>query len=364
MKTETFDTRHLSLVQFKSLSTDQKVTFCQRDGSIFDVLLSQQFDRGLLEELITLANATRKIAKTYDGMIWLQSILAHKRAMLYFIQPSTRTFLSFLNACHILGVQVSEVRDPSTSSEVKGETPSDTIRTFSSYVDMIIMRHPSEGFAETAAWVLNNSDRPVPVINAGSGRDQHPTQALLDIYTLQRSFEEYGGIDGKSIAMVGDLMRGRTVRSLSYLLTNYDDVKIYYVAPDQLRMLGDIKSVLRRKKIEYYENNDIESVLPHVDAVYMTRIQDEYDVGGAISEKDYERFHLVKRHLPLLKDTAIIMHPLPRRKEIAPSIDDDPRAMYWRQERNGMWIRAALLLKIFRKEERILEYHSKFDSSS
>lgn len=358
MKTDTIDPRNISLVQFKSLSTEQKVAFYQKEGALFDVLLSQQFSRELLEEICTIANATRKIAKSYEGMMWLQTVLAHKRAMLYFIQPSTRTFLSFLNACHILGIKVSEVRDPSTSSEVKGETPSDTIRTFSSYVDVIIMRHPSEGFAETAAWVLNNSDRPVPVINAGSGRDQHPTQALLDIYTLERSFEENGGIDGKSIAMVGDLMRGRTVRSLSYLLTNYNGVKIFYVAPNELRMGDDIKSVLSRNNIQFFENDDIESVLPHVDAVYMTRIQDEYEVVGAISEKEYERFHLLERHLSLMKKDAIIMHPLPRRKEIDPSIDNDSRAMYWRQERNGMWVRAALLIKIFQKEKQVLNYFS------
>ena len=143
--------------------------------------------------------------------------------MLYFTQPSTRTFLSFNNACHILGMRTSEIRDPSTSSEVKGESFEDSIRTFSSYVDVIVMRTKESGRAAQAARLMNGIPRPVPVINAGSGSDQHPTQALLDIYTLQRSFEDCGGIDGKVIGMMGDLKRGRTVRSLCYLMKNYSE---------------------------------------------------------------------------------------------------------------------------------------------
>jgi len=341
---------------FQNFNTDQKVEFFSKNGRIFDVLISQQFDNKLLAEFYNIANSIRRIAKQKGGMDWLQTLLSHKRAMLYFIQPSTRTFLSFMNACHILGIKVSEVRDPSTSSEVKGETPEDTIRTFSSYVDVIIMRHPQEGFAEKAAWVLNNSDRPVPIINAGSGRDQHPTQALLDIYTLQRSFENAGGIEGKSIVMVGDLARGRTVRSLSYLLGNYEGVKIYYVAPPQFKMKEDIKLFLDKKGIQYYETDDLESVLALADAVYMTRIQDEHDIDGESKKVDYNKFHLQEKHLTKLKSTAIIMHPLPRRNEIDVRIDDDQRAMYWRQERNGMWIRAALLIKMFGLEDVITSY--------
>ncbi len=339
-----------------TFNTEKKVEFFSKNGRIFDVLISQQFDRALLDAFYNIANSIRKIAKQKGGMDWLQTLLSHKRAMLYFIQPSTRTFLSFMNACHILGIKLSEVRDPSTSSEVKGETPEDTIRTFSSYVDVIIMRHPQEGFAERAAWVLNNSDRPVPIVNAGSGKDQHPTQALLDIYTLQRSFEATGGIDGKSIAMVGDLARGRTVRSLSYLLGNFSDVKIYYVAPPQFKMKDDIKLFLDKKNISYYECDDLESVLPVVDAVYMTRIQDEHDVNGESKNVDFNKYHLHERHLKSLKESAIIMHPLPRRNEIDVRIDNDHRAMYWRQERNGMWIRAALLIKLFGLEDVITSY--------
>ncbi|RJP56326.1 MAG: aspartate carbamoyltransferase [Candidatus Auribacter fodinae] len=347
---------HLTWDQFENATTDQKVDFFKRDGKIFDVLISQQFNRDLLEELIRIADAIRKIAKRKKGMDWLQSLMSHKRAMLYFVQPSTRTFLSFLNACHILGIRSSEVRDPSTSSEVKGETPEDTIRTFSSYVDMIIMRYPKEGFAEKASFVLNQTDRPIPIINAGSGKDQHPTQALLDIYTLHRSFDDMGGIEGKSIAMVGDLLRGRTVRSLSYLLTNYPKVKIYYVSPPQLRMGNDIKNFLKSKSTPFFEVDSIEEILPIVDAVYMTRIQDEWDKNGESKDTNYDRYSLLEKHMNVMKKTAIIMHPLPRRNEIDVKVDSDPRAMYWRQERNGMWIRAALLIKIFGYEEVVMTY--------
>ena len=164
------------------------------------------------------------MAKSRNGARKLQTLLANRRAMLYFTQPSTRTFLSFNNACHILGIRTSEIRDPSISSEVKGESFEDSIRTFSSYVDVIIMRTWGAGMAEQSAALMDRINRPVPIINAGSGKDQHPTQALLDIYTLERSFEKRGGIDGKVIALMGDLKRGRTasdemkhVRSITVL---------------------------------------------------------------------------------------------------------------------------------------------------
>ncbi len=353
----TLNVKNCSWDQFASLPTAQKIEFFKKDGRLYDVLISQQFNRELLEELINIANATRRIAKTKEGMIWLKNLLPHKRAMLYFIQPSTRTFLSFLNACHILGISISEVRDPSTSSEVKGETYEDTIRTFSSYVDVIIMRHPQEGYSEKATWVLNNSDRPVPIFNAGSGRDQHPTQALLDIYTLHRNFAKRGGIDGKTIAMVGDLQRGRTVRSLSYLLSNYEDVTLYFVAPERFQMKEDIKSFLEKKDISYHEVDNIDKILGKADAVYMTRIQDEHDVSGESKNYDYSNYRIGPENLSALKEDAIIMHPLPRRNEIDPIVDNDPRAKYWRQERNGMWIRAALLIKVFNVEESVIEYY-------
>ena len=340
---------------FQSLDVSEKITCFNRDGKIFDVLMSQQFDRQFLEDLFTLVNKIRGLAKTKAGLDWLHGLHSHQRAMLYFVQPSTRTFLSFLNACHILGMHTSEIRDTHTSSEIKGESPEDSIRTFSSYVDLIIMRHPVEGFAEKTAWLLNNTDRPIPVINAGSGKDQHPTQALLDVYTLMRSFEDTGGLDGKVIAMVGDLKRGRTVRSLSYLMKDFKGAEIIYASPEGFRMEEDIKSFLRREGISFREVDDLRPILPVADAFYMTRIQDEHDTTGK-SESHYDAFSLKKEHLELLKPGAIIMHPLPRRGEIEVSIDKDPRAVYWRQERNGMWTRTALMSILFGTDSLIMEY--------
>lgn len=316
-------------------------------GEIYHVLRSDQFDRGFLDELYDITNKLRKIARSKKGVDYLKTLLSDKRAMLYFTQPSTRTFLSFLNACQILGINTSEIRDPHTSSEMKGETAEDAIRTFSSYVDLIIMRSPVAGLAERIAGLLDKTPRRVPIINGGSGRDEHPTQALLDIYTLQRSFEKRGGIDGKKIAMVGDVLRGRTVRSLSRLMCHYEGVEIYFVSPDALKIAGDLRDYLIGQNVKFYECNDLEGVIPVVDAVYMTRIQDEYDGGPETKKVDYTKYHFTKNHLNILKKDAIIMHPLPRRNEIEVSVDADPRAKYWRQERNGMWTRVALIARIF-----------------
>jgi aspartate carbamoyltransferase catalytic subunit len=341
--------------EFYKTPLSKRLKYYSQNGRLFDCLFSQQFNRKLLDYFFTLATRIRTIAKNKEGLDWLQTLLSHKRAMLYFIQPSTRTFLSFQSACYILGMNVSEIRSTSTSSELKGESPEDTVRTFSSYTDLIVMRHFEEGFAEKTAWLLNMTNRPVPVINGGSGKDQHPTQALLDLYTLNWAFNDKGGIDNKKIAMVGDLKRGRTVRSLTYLLNNYKNIEFIFVAPDYLKMGDDIKSYLKRHRTKFSESDNLNNSIKNVDAVYMTRIQDEYDINGESKDIDYSKFHLTKNSLKLMKKNTIIMHPLPRRAEIDPAIDEDPRAMYWRQERNGMWIRAALIAHIFGVDEAILE---------
>ena len=342
--------------EFYNKPIDEKLDFFNIDNKLFDVIFAQQFDRYFLDFLCKLADKISSLADTKLGLNRLKDILSHKRAMLYFVQPSTRTFLSFQNACHILGMSTSESRDTSTSSEIKGESQEDTVRTFASYVDMIIARHPEAGFAEKAAWVLNQTERPVPILNGGSGPDQHPTQALLDVYTLEKEFRDVGGIDGKNIAMVGDLRRGRTVRSLSYLMKNYKDVSLYYVSPGILKMKDDIKTFLKKHGIPFYETKDFESVMPEVDAIYMTRIQREYtdDVYTDASD-NYPKFRFMKKHLSLIKPHCTIMHPLPRRYEIEVDVDKDRRAAYWRQERNGMWIRAALIAYIFNVEKEIME---------
>lgn len=322
---------------------------------LFHVIDPRNFERRLLDELCELATRVRAVAKFHSGALYLQDLLPTRRAMLYFTQPSTRTFLSFNNACHVLGMRTSEIRDPSTSSEVKGERFEDSIRTFSSYVDIIIMRTRQPGRAAQAARLMDTIARPIPVINAGSGSDQHPTQALLDIYTLEHGFASRGGIDGKVIGMMGDLKRGRTVRSLCYLIKNYFDVRLVFVAPKQFAMEDDVKSHLEEHGIPFTETERLEEVLPTLDALYVTRMQTEWDSANESRAVELERFSVGSKELAMLKPEALIMHPLPRGPEIDPAVDADPRAMYWRQERNGMWIRAALIALIFGLEKTILD---------
>lgn len=317
------------------------------------VLSSSQFDRAFLDYLCQLTNTVRRFDKSREGLAYLGSLLPHKRAMLYFTQPSTRTFMSFQSACHILGITASEIRDASTSSERKGESVEDSLRTFSSYVDLIIMRSPIAGLCERMANLLDATPRPVPIVNAGSGPDEHPTQALLDIYTLTRSLRLRGGIDGKTICMVGDLRRGRTVRSLARLLTNYTGVRIIFASPDAFRIADDLRADLGMAGLAFEETDTFLEAIAEADAIYMTRIQDEYDVGAEPGTSDYAKYHLKADHLPALRDDCVIMHPLPRRDELDPAIDSDPRAKYWRQERNGMWVRAALLTMLFGIDDRI-----------
>ncbi len=343
---------------FERLPLTEKTPYLERfegDGMPYHTLFAQQFDRNLMERLCALANRIRFINKTREGALYLKNVLAHRRAMLYFSQPSSRTFLSHLAACQILGLTTGSVRDSATSSEFKGESHEDSIRTFSSYFDMIIMRSPERGLAERMAWELSNSSRPIPILNAGSGKDQHPTQALLDIYTLIRSFEDKGGIDGRTVTFCGDLMRGRTVRSLSYLLTNFRNVRQIFVAPQELQVPADVVMVLAKKGVEFEVTDNLRDAVKESDAVYMTRIQDEWDSAkGASAKIDTSRFKFGAEELALLKPEGIIMHPLPRRDEIATCCDRDPRAMYWRQMRNGMWIRAALIAATFGYEKEIM----------
>ena len=345
--------------EFHELETEDKITFFNRDDRLFDMIISQQLTRKILEDLYEITNHLRQVSKSKTGSLFLQNLLCHKRAMLYFNQPSSRTYLSFESACHILGVRTSEIRDTNVSSEVKGESFDDSLRTFSSYTDLIIIRHKGQNMAERAAWLLNTqTNRPIPVVNGGSGSDQHPTQAILDIYTLQRSFSNLGGLDGKTILMCGDLRRGRTVRSLSYLMKNFEDMKIIYATPEPFQMKEDVCGFLEKHRIPYLiETDSLEKVLPEADAIYMTRIQDEHDTfAGESSRTDISRFKLVPSVMANVKSSAVIMHPFPRRDEIDVAIDIDPRAMYWRQERNGMWARAALIAYIFMVHEEILKH--------
>jgi aspartate carbamoyltransferase catalytic subunit len=343
--------------EFNALSPERKAAVLSANDVLFHVLLAQQFRRAQLDALGHLATCVRQIAKNKEGMVFLGGLLPHKRVMLFFTQPSSRTFLSFCAACQTLGMRILEVRDPATSSEFKGESREDSIRTFSSYCDAIVMRSEIGGLAERVAWVLSRTDRPVPIVNAGSGKDQHPTQALLDIYTLQRSFENSGGIEGKTVMYVGDLARGRTVRSLAMLMTQYRRVRQLFVAPEPLQIGRDILEMLDARGAGWEVSTMFSAMIPRADAIYMTRVQDEWDGGAA--PVDISAYCFRPEHLALLKPHAVLLHPFPRRAEIAPEVDRDPRAVYWRQMRNGMWIRAALFATLFGVESEITGYHAR-----
>lgn len=351
--------------------TAHRVAVLNRHDRPFHVVLAQQFDRSTVDQLCQLSDMIRTIGNTRQGSQFLRTLLSHRRAMLYFIQPSTRTFLSFTAALQILGVPHSDVRDRSTSSEVKGESEDDTIRTFSQYFDIIIMRHPMEGFAEHVANMLNAMPRTIPVLNAGSGKDQHPTQALLDIYTLYRSFQEpqtsrteprytRNVFAGKTIAFVGDLKRGRTVRSLAYLLCRYPGVKLAFVSPPELRIGDDILSYVQRHDIEYEIADDMRPQLGEYDAIYMTRLQDEHDAAGESKKIDYYRFSLTQDMMQFCKPTLAILHPLPRRHELDEKLDTMPQARYWQQVRNGMWMRAALIATVFNVDTAIRDHYQAY----
>lgn len=324
------------------------------------VITTDIFDRARLDELCRLTTITRRIARTPDGLRFLQQLLPVRRAMLYFTQPSTRTYLSMNNACHILGVRTSEIRNPDVSSEFKGETFEDSIRTFAAYVDLIIMRTPQPGYAARAADLMADMNRRVPVINAGSGKDQHPTQALLDIYTLERSFQKSGGIEGKTIAMMGDLKRGRTVRSLCRLLRHYKDTRLVFIAAPGFEMEPDILAYLDAHKVSHEQSDRLEDFLPSVDAIYVTRMQTEHDTSGESARVDLSKYSIGASQIERMKKDAVILHPLPRGPEVHPEIDNDPRAVYWQQERNGMWIRVALIASVLEASDQIISAQSKF----
>ncbi len=296
------------------------------------IVEAQQFDRPTLLELFEHSRQMEGVVRQGGMTDYQNQIMAT-----LFYEPSTRTRFSFEAAMHRLGGRVITTENAREFSSVsKGETLEDTIRILNGYADIIVIRHFEVGAAQRAAAVSR-----VPVINAGDGVGQHPTQALLDLYTIQK---EIGAIDGLRIAMVGDLAQGRTVRSLSYLLGKFDDVKIFFVAPELLKMKEDILAHLREHGVRYEEESDLEKVLPEVNVIYQTRIQKERfgDRAG-----DYEKcrglYVIDRSSLALMRRDAIIMHPLPRIDEIAMEVDQDPRAAYFRQAENGLVVRMALL---------------------
>lgn len=266
-----------------------------------------------------------------------------KKLATLFFEPSTRTRLSFEAAMYELGGNVLGFSEAQSSSAAKGESVSDTIRTVGAYADIIAMRHPKEGAPMVAC-----RRSTVPIINAGDGGHNHPTQTLTDLLTIKR---EKGHFDGLTIGFCGDLKFGRTVHSLMAAMSRYDNVKFIFISPDELRLPEYLKEdILDPKNIEYVETTDLEDAMPQLDILYMTRVQRE----RFFNEQDYIRlkdsYILTPDKLAAAKDTLSILHPLPRVNEISTAVDDDPRAKYFEQVRNGKFIRMALILKLLEVE--------------
>ena len=296
-------------------------------GKIKHLVRSQQFDRKLIERVFSIAD--RLDSKNDNSM--RGKIMAS-----LFYEPSTRTRFSFESAMIRLGGNVITTENAKEfSSAAKGETLEDTIRVVSNYADIIILRHYEEGAAERAAAVSS-----VPIINAGDGRGQHPTQALLDLYTINK---EIGRVDGICVAMVGDLKNGRTVRSLSYMLGKFRNVKILFVSPKELRIGKDIKAYLNRHSVSYEELDTLKPALEKADVVYQTRIQKERFATPAEYEKFKGVYKIDKKVVSTMKQKSIVMHPLPRVDEILPEVDLMPQAAYFKQARYGLLVRMAIL---------------------
>lgn len=298
-----------------------------------DIIEAQQFDRDTLSAIFEVAREMEKIEKNSPGS---QILKGYLMATLFY-EPSTRTRLSFESAMKRLGGEVLTTENAREfSSAAKGETLEDTIRTVEGYSDIIVMRHFESGAARRAAATAS-----IPVINAGDGPGQHPSQALLDVYTIER---EVGKLDGIKVGLVGDLANGRTVRSLAYLLTKYQDVKVYFVSPDVVKMKDDIKDYLTSKGVEWEESADLMEVASKCDVVYQTRIQKErFGERIDLYEAARGKYIVDQDVLDVMQKHAVVMHPLPRLDEITVDVDRDPRAAYFRQAKNGLYIRMALL---------------------
>lgn len=251
-----------------------------------------------------------------------------------FFEPSTRTRLSFETAVNRLGGRVIGFSDAATSSSSKGETLKDTIKMVSNYVDLIVMRHPVEGAARYASEVAS-----VPIINAGDGANQHPTQTMLDLYSIKKT---QGRLDNLIISMVGDLKYGRTVHSL-LMAMRYFNPTYHFVSPPELRIPEQYKLFCDKNKISYNELEDINSILPVSDILYMTRVQQERFTDLIEYEKVRNTYTLRNSMLDITKDNLRILHPLPRITEIADDVDENPKAYYFEQARNGVFARQAVI---------------------
>jgi len=297
-----------------------------------DIISIKDFSREEIDYVLEVAESMEPLAKTGSDM------LQGKILATLFFEPSTRTRLSFETAMHKLGGSAIGFAEAEIASVKKGENLADTIRVVENYADIIVLRHPLEGAARLAAEFAE-----VPIINAGSGAEEHPTQALLDLYTI---LKEKGRIDGLNIALVGDLRYGRTVHSLAYALSLYDVEKLYLVSPESLRMRREVLKAIKGK-MKVIEENSLKDVISNVDVLYVTRIQKERFPDAAEYAKVKGSYKIDLEILDKAKEDMIILHPLPRVDEIAAEVDDTPYAKYFQQVWNGIVVRMALLALIF-----------------
>jgi aspartate carbamoyltransferase catalytic subunit len=302
-----------------------------------DIISVSQFTRESLDYIFSVAEEMRAIVRRVGSTDLLKgTVLA-----CLFYEPSTRTSSSFIAAMSRLGGTVIPITQGVQFSSVsKGESLPDTIRTLEQYADVIVLRHPEVGASGVAAKYARK-----PIINAGDGIGEHPTQALLDLFTIK---EELGHIDGLSVAMVGDLKYGRTVHSLTRLLCLYD-VELSFVSPEILRLPLDIMNQVRAHNLPVRETYDVAEVIEKVDVLYVTRVQKERFADLSEYEEVRRCYEITPELMEQAKEKMIVMHPLPRVGEIHYAVDDDPRAAYFRQMENGMYIRMALLAAVLGK---------------
>jgi aspartate carbamoyltransferase catalytic subunit len=301
-----------------------------------DILSVRQFTREDLEYIFAVAHEMRIMVERVGTFDLLKGkILAN-----LFYEPSTRTSSSFTSAMERLGGSVIPINEVKYSSVSKGESLPDTVRTLECYADVIVLRHPEVGSAAIAAKAARKQ-----VINAGDGIGEHPTQALLDSFTIR---EELGRVDGLTVTLLGDLKHGRTVHSLARLLSLYK-VRLNYVSPDILRMPGDLIDELKAKGIEQVEHDTLDKALPETDVLYVTRVQKERFADEATYNSVKGAYVIDTATMRSARERMIVMHPLPRVGEIATEVDDDPRAAYFRQMEYGLYIRMALLAMVLGK---------------
>jgi len=301
-----------------------------------DILDGAQFSRPDIDQILSTAENLRKQLEDRPALDLLRG---HVLATLFF-EPSTRTRLSFETAMHRLGGAVIGFSSAESTSTAKGETLADTIRTVDQYADVIAMRHPAIGSAREAALYAE-----APVINGGDGAGQHPTQALLDLYTIER---ETGGLDGKTLVLCGDLKNGRTVHSGVQIYKHFK-CKLVFVAPDALRMPAEITDGLRKEGVTFEETPDLAAAVKGADVLYMTRIQKERFSDPAEYERLKGSYILTKEMIDTLNPKLTVMHPLPRVNEITTDVDPLPGAAYFRQARNGVYVRMALIALVLGK---------------